>query len=327
MLRVINPGIETLVEDWPGRIGYLGKGMAASGAMDNVALEFANLLVGNETGEAGLEIAGGYFEAEFGEDTVISVTGTNMQPTLNGEPFPCWQAVRVGKGDRITFSHFSEFGFRSYLAVAGGIDVPPYLGSKSTCLFGSYGGFEGRKLEPNDLLKFGSPLLPLSEVEGRRIKPGKMPHYEREWQIRALPGPNTSPDYVTEEGMDYLFNHSFKIQHTSNRSAYRLEELKPGFFARADGGVGGSHPSNIVDHAYSMRGALNICGNTPVLLIADGPTLGGYMCSLSLANADLWKVGQGTPTRDYIRFVRCNQEEALQARLEQRALFTGESLE
>jgi len=95
MLRVINGGIETLVEDWPGRIGYLGKGMAASGAMDNVALEFANLLVGNIPGEAGLEIAGGYFEAEFGEDTVISVTGTDMQPLLNCEPFPCWQAVRI----------------------------------------------------------------------------------------------------------------------------------------------------------------------------------------------------------------------------------------
>lgn len=326
MLKVINGGIETLVEDWPGRIGYLGKGMAASGAMDNVALEFANILVGNPSGEAGLEIAGGYFEAEFGVDTVISVTGTDMQPTVNGEPIPTWESVKVNKGDVITFKHFAEFGFRSYLAIAGGIDVPPYLGSKSTCLFGSYGGFEGRKLMPDDNVKLGKPSQPLGDLEGRKVKEDLIPKYEREWHIKAVPGPNTSPDYVTEEGMDFLFSHSFKIQHTSNRSAYRIEEVMPGFFAREDGGVGGSHPSNIVDHAYAMRGALNICGNTPVLLIADGPTLGGYMCSLSVANADLWKVGQGTPARDYIKFVNCTQDEATQARLDQRALFTEDSL-
>jgi allophanate hydrolase subunit 2 len=105
-----------------------------------------------------------------------------------------------------------------------------------------------------------------------------------------------------------------------------LEALPDSFFARADGGVGGSHPSNIIDHAYAMRGALNICGNTPVLLIADGPTLGGYMCALSVINADLWKVGQGTPARDFITFQAVTQEEATQARKDQQQLFTEASL-
>jgi 5-oxoprolinase (ATP-hydrolysing) subunit C len=326
MLRVINGGIEALVEDWPGRIGYLGKGMAPSAAMDNVALGFANLLVGNASGEAGLELAGGYFEGEFGVDTVIAVTGTDMKPTINGQQIPVWESVQVSKGDVIKFSHFGEFGFRSYLAVAGGMDVPVYLGSKSTCLFGSYGGFEGRKLQPGDVVKFGAPAKSLVDIAGRKIKEGVIPQYEREWVLRAIPGPNTSPDYATEEGMDYLFSHSFKVQHTSNRSAYRLEAFPDSFFAREDGGVGGSHPSNIVDHAYSMRGALNICGNTPVLLIADGPTLGGYMCAINVILADLWKVGQGTPSRDFIKFQVSTQDEAIEARRRQKELLTEDSL-
>lgn len=326
MFKILNGGIEVVVEDWPGRLGYLGKGMAPAGAMDNVSLEFANLLVGNPVGEAGLEIAGGYFQAEFGADTVISVTGTDMKPTINGQAIPIWESVAVQKGDVIKFSHFGEFGFRSYMAFAGGIDVPVYLDSKSTCIFGSYGGFQGRKLQTGDVLQLGKPAQDLASLKGRKLDMKMVPEYSREWKIRGIPGPNTCPDYVTEEGMDFLFSNSFKISHSSNRSAYRLDEVIPGFFAREDGGVGGSHPSNIVDHAYNMRGALNVCGNTPIILIADGPTLGGYLCALNVINADLWKVGQGTPSRDYIKFIQVTPEEAIQARLDQRALFTEKSL-
>jgi len=326
MLKVINGGVETLVEDWPGRLGYLGKGMASSGAIDNLALQFANLLVGNAPGEAGLEITGGYFAAEFMQDSVISLTGTNMKPAVNGQPVPMWESILVHKGDEIKFHHFGEFGFRSYMGFAGGIDVPPYLGSKSTCIFGSYGGFQGRKLQPGDILKFGNPARNIKDLNGRKLRKNIIPEYVAEWRLRATPGPNSAPDYVTKKGMDYLFEHSFKIQHTSNRSAYRLEALPDFFFARKDGGVGGSHPSNIVDHAYSMRGALNVCGNTPIILIADGPTLGGYLCALTVINADLWKIGQGTPSRDHIRFEYCTLDEAVAARKAQKALFTEESI-
>ena len=326
MLRVIKSGIETLVEDWPGRLGYLGKGMSASGAFDNVALGLGNILVGNMAGEAGLEITGGFFEAEFGDDTVIAVTGTEMQPSINGEKIPMWGSVAVSKGDHIKFLHIGTLGFRSYMAIAGGIDVPAYLGSKSTCIFGSYGGFEGRRLEAGDVVKTGTPKASLSELSANRLKEGVIPKYTNNWVLRAIPGPNTSPDYATEEGMDHLFSRNSKIQHTSNRSAYRLEALPDSFFARADGGVGGSHPSNIIDHAYAIRGALNICGNTPILLIADGPTLGGYMCALNVINADLWKVGQGTPSRDFIQFQLSSQDEAIQARIDQNKLLSESSL-
>lgn len=326
MLKVINGGIETLVEDWPGRLGYLGKGMSASGAFDNVALGLGNILVGNAAGEAGLEITGGFFEARFDIDTVVAVTGCDMKAVLNGQPLPMWEPVAVDKGDLIKFSHIGETGFRAYLTVAGGIDVPVYLGSKSTCIFGSYGGFQGRKLQADDEIRFGRPSAPPGDLLARRLKPEAIPQYSRDWVLRAIAGPNTSPDYATEDGMDLLFSRVSKIQHTSNRSAYRLEALPDNFFARPDGGVGGSHPSNIIDHAYAIRGALNICGNTPILLIADGPTLGGYMCALNVINADLWKVGQGTPGRDSIRFQQASQQEAEEARRKQKKLLSDESL-
>jgi biotin-dependent carboxylase-like uncharacterized protein len=326
MLKVINGGIETLVEDWPGRLGYLGKGMSASGAFDNVSLGLANILVGNASGEAGLEITGGFFEAEFRDDAVIAVTGTDMKSSINGEPILMWESVRVNKGDIIKFFQIGIVGFRSYMAIAGGIDVPAYLGSKSTCVLGNYGGFKGRNLEAGDELKIGKSKVAFSELSGNRLKEGVIPEYTNEWVLHAMIGPNTSPDYVTEKGMDYLFSHTSKIQHTSNRSAYRLEELPDNFFARTDGGVGGSHPSNIIDHGYAIRGTLNICGNTPILLVADGPTLGGYMCALNVINADLWKVGQGTPNRDHIQFQLSNQDEATQARIEQNKLLSKNSL-
>ncbi|APM37866.1 biotin-dependent carboxyltransferase family protein [Clostridium kluyveri] len=326
MIKIQNGGIEAIVEDWPGRLGYMGLGMAAAGAMDNLALQLGNLIVGNKIGEAGIEVAGGYFQAQFEEDMVIAVTGTDMNPTINDEKIKLWESFKVNKGDVLKFSHFGEFGFRCYICVAGGVDVPEYLGSKSTCVFGSYGGFEGRRLVPGDKIKVGKPLGELSSLEGRKLKSEIIPEYSRTWELRAIPGMNSVPDYVTEEGMDYLFSNEFKVSYSSNRSAYRISEIPSYFFSREDGGKGGSHPSNIVDHGYNMRGAINICGNTPIILIADGPTLGGYICVANIINADLWKIGQGTPSRDYIKLVYCTRDEAVQARIDRSKMLTENSL-
>ncbi|MDR1043094.1 MAG: biotin-dependent carboxyltransferase family protein [Clostridiales Family XIII bacterium] len=325
MIKVINAGIEILVEDWPGRLGYMGLGMAAAGAMDNLALQLGNIIVGNETTAAGLEIAAGYCEFEFTKDGIIAITGTDMSPELNDEPFPLWQAAAVKTGDRLKLSHFGDVGFRAYLAVRGGIDVPLYLGSRSTCIFGSYGGFEGRKLEAGDDLS----VYEASEeggVAGRKLNPKYMPEYANVWELRTVTGPNAVPDYVTEEGMDYFFSTQFKVSHNANRSAYRLEELPDYFWAREDGGAGGSHPSNIVDHGYNMRGAINVTGNTPSILIADGPTLGGYVCVANVINADLWKIGQGIPSRDKMSFTQVSVEDAIQAREERAAMLSAEDL-
>ncbi|HHY91251.1 MAG TPA: biotin-dependent carboxyltransferase family protein, partial [Clostridiales bacterium] len=266
MLKIIHGGIQSVVEDWPGRLGHMGKGMAPSGAMDNVALQFGNLLVGNPIQEAGIEIAAGYFQAQFQEDAVIAITGCNMQPTVNDEMVPMWESFQVNKGDIIKFAGFGEVGFRAYLAVAGGIDVPVYLGSKSTCLFGNYGGYEGRPLKKGDILKFGKPKQDLKNLVGRKLKEKLIPQYSNEIPVRVIVGMNAYPDFVSEAGMDFFFSHTFQITINSNRSACRLDPVPDDFFARESGGVGGSHPSNIVDHAYNMRGAVNVTGNTPSIL-------------------------------------------------------------
>lgn len=324
MIKVLNGGIEVLVEDWPGRLGYMGLGMAAAGAMDNLALQMGNIIVGNDAGEAGLEIAGGYCEFEITDDTVLAITGADMSPTLNGAAVPMWQAVAVKQNDVISFSHFGDVGFRAYLCVAGGIDVPRYLASKSTCLFGSYGGFEGRKLAQDDVVKVIKKDV--SDLAGRKLNPKYIPKYVNEWELRAIPGPNSVPDYVTEEGMDYLFSTPMKISHNANRAAYRLQEVPPYFWAREDGGKGGSHPSNIVDHGYNMRGAVNVTGNTPSLLIADGPTLGGFVCVANIINVDLWKIGQGIPSRDKVKLKLVTIEDAIEARRERAEMLKAKDL-
>jgi biotin-dependent carboxylase-like uncharacterized protein len=335
MLKIINGGLQSVVEDWPGRLGHMGNGMAPAGAMDNVALGFGNLLVGNPIGEAGIEIAAGYFQGEFQEDSVIAVTGCNMQPTINNESIPMWESIKVNKGDIIKFAGYSEVGFRSYISIAGGINVPIYLGSKSTCLFGNYGGYKGRPLKKDDVLKFGETKKGLKKfiakrslrkLVGRKLKKEIIPKYSNETILRVIVGMNAYPDFVSEKGMDFFFNNSFQVTINSNRSACRLSEIPDNFFSRDSGGVGGSHPSNIVDHAYNMRGAINVTGNTPSILIADGPTLGGFMCCANVINADLWKVGQSAPGRDHIKFVQVDQEDAIEARRKQRALFTEDSL-
>lgn len=324
MIKVINPGIEVLVEDWPGRLGYMGLGMAASGALDNLALQLGNVLVGNKRGEAGLEIAGGYCKFEFKKEALLAIAGADMGAVLNDIPVPMWETFAVKKGDVLSFSHFGAEGFRAYLCISGGIDVPSYLGSKSTCLFGNYGGYEGRKLKEGDELPFGTAIS--GTTAGIKLNPAYIPEYTNNWELRAIPGPNSVPDFVTEEGMDYLFSKSMKISHNANRSAYRLAEVPDYFWARKDGGKGGGHPSNIVDHGYNMRGAVNVTGNTPSLLIADGPTLGGFVCVACVINADLWKIGQGIPSRDTIKLRLTTMEEAIDARNEREALFEKEDL-
>ncbi len=326
MLKVIQGGIQAVVEDWPGRLGYLGAGMAPAGAMDNVALEFGNLLVGNPNGEAGIEISAGMFSGKFEEDAVIAITGADLSPKVNGEVVPLWESFKVKAGDKLKFGTYGEKGFRAYICVAGGIDVPVYLGSKSTCSFGGYGGFEGRPLKSGDVLSFGKASDKLEALVGRKVKPEAIPVYGETVELRLIPGMNACPDYVSEEGMDYLYSEKHKFSVNSNRSACRLEPLPDYFFARKDGGAGGSHPSNIIDHAYNMRGAINVTGNTPALLIADGPTLGGFMCCGNVINADLWKIGQAAPDRDYAKFVYCTTEEAKEARLEQRKWLSMDSI-
>lgn len=321
MLKVLNGGPQTIVSDWVGRVGYMNLGIAVSGAMDHYAARAANHILGNDLNEALLEITAGGFTAEFTDDTVICLSGANYNPKLNGESFPMWEAVRVKKGDRLSSGamNYASSGFRQYLAVAGGIDVPSYLGSKSTAIYGGFGGYEGRALKKGDELKSGPSPINFNSIIGRKLKDEFIPKYGGKWALRAIPGPNGVPDYFSEEGMEQFFNSEFKTQVFSDRSGIRLTGPKP--IWAEERMAGGGHPSNITDHGYPGPGCLNISGDTPILFPRECPTSGGYICALSVVFADQWMLGQIIPGKDTVAFVYCTPEEAIRLRKEQNKVF------
>ncbi|MEM2448763.1 MAG: biotin-dependent carboxyltransferase family protein [Thermofilaceae archaeon] len=310
-------GIQTVVEDWPGRVGYYKNGLCISGAADHISHRIANILVGNPLTEASLEIAGGLFECEFRADAIISICGANLSPTINGSPAPMWESIQVIRGDRLKFSHTQGVGFRAYVAIAGGIDVAPFFGSKSTCLWGKYGGFNGRALQKGDVLKVG--ISADKSLAGRRLDPSLIPKFERTWNVRVVPGPTASPDFVSDQGFDRLYSTIFKIDRNSDRSGYRLStapEFFNGFWGRKDGGVAGLHPSNIVDMGYPIPGGLNLTGNQLIILGPDGPCGGGFLVIGQVLYADVWKVFQAIPGRDSVKFTYANVEDAEKSRRE-----------
>lgn len=328
-MRVLETETFASVQDWPGRIRYRNRGVSPSGAVDDIAYRAANLLVGNTTGDltgepsgdACLEISGGFFEIQITKDTVIAITGADTGPTVNGISVPMWETIRVGEGDIVKLGAIKERGFTTYLANAGGIDVPVYWSSRATCTKESYGGFEGRLLRKGDELKVGLPRRKLSQLEGRRFRKELLPLYDEDvWHLRATPGPRTSPDYFTEEGMDEWFSKPIQIDHNSSRFAYRLRNEKP-LFSRANGGAGGVHPSNVILETYHDPGCLNVCGDFAIILFRDCVSLGGYACPLTIITADLWKLGQAVPLKDHVRFVYCTPDEAREVLIERDALF------
>jgi len=156
-IEVIKPGLATTVQDL-GRPSYYNIVIPLSGALDQYALRAANLLVGNEEGAAGLEVALMGPELVFGAPAIVAITGAETTPKINGEARPRNESFAVRAGDRLTFDYMKS-GARAYLAIAGGIDVPVVLGSRSTYALGALGGFSGRTLAAGDKLPMGSARL------------------------------------------------------------------------------------------------------------------------------------------------------------------------
>ncbi len=326
MIEVILKGLEVTVQDYPGRIGYLNLGIPPAGPMDDLALRLGNILVGNPDGEAGLEVLLGVFKVRFHGEYVIAVTGANVEPKLNDQPIPMWEAVKVKPGDILSLGMVKGPGLRAYLAVSGGIDVPKYLGSKATFAGGKMGGFEGRPLKEGDKLKVGKPFKPLDELVGRKVKRSVIPEYGNVWEVAAIPGPQAAPDFFTEEDMKTFFSIEWKVDRNSNRMGYRLQSYK-WQWARKDGGIAGMHPSNILDNGYAVVGTVNVCGDQPIILTADGPSLGGFVCNATIIRSSMWKIGQAVPGKDLIKFRKVTHEEALKLREEYEKIFSEESIE
>jgi biotin-dependent carboxylase-like uncharacterized protein len=272
-------GMLTTVQD-KGRYGYQRFGMPISGAMDVFSLRLANALVGNETGAACLEATFTGPEIQFTADGAIALTGADMGPVHNGIPVAVNKALKVKRGDTLSFSGLKN-GFRTYIAFAGGINVPEVMGSRSTYLRASLGGFSGRALEAGD-------ELPLGEAKGRiseePIPDGLIPRYESDQTIRIISGPEVSR--FTMDGIHSFLTSEYSITGKSDRMGYRLAGKS--ISHTADG-------ADIISSGIS-RGTVQVPGNgQPIILMADRQTSGGYTRIACVISADLTLVAQMKP--------------------------------
>lgn len=305
-IEVLEPGTQTTVQDFPGRLGYWDVGVPPSGPMDSLAFRLANRLVGNEESAAGLEFTMTGPSLRFLVPATIALTGASMGATLDGKPIPLWEAVDVPAGSVLTMGAFEGAGSRGYLAVRGGFDVPSYLGSRSTFILGRFGGHAGRPLRAGDILRL-TPK-PASTPSKASLPDQAKPQYGTEWEIGVLYGPHGAPDFFTALDIDMFFSTAWRVHYNSDRTGVRLLGPKPSW-ARKDGGEAGLHPSNIHDNAYGV-GSIDFTGDMPVILGPDGPSLGGFVCPAVIVNAELWKVGQLRPG-DTVRFRRLTLAQAL----------------
>jgi urea carboxylase len=306
-MEVLDGGVQTTVQDHPGRTGHWDVGVPPSGPMDDLAWRIANRLLGNPSHAAGLECTLSGPTLRFHDDATVAICGADMAPMLDGEPMPMWQAVAVPRGSVLRLGAVQGGGARTTVAVRGGLDVPLYLGSRSTFTLGRFGGHAGRTLHTGDMLHIAEGL---SAEQGNNVpEPTGLtpPSYGHHWHIAVLYGPHGAPDFFTDDDIGTFFSHEWKVHYNSSRTGVRLIGPKPQW-ARPDGGEAGLHPSNLHDNAYAI-GAIDFTGDMPVILGPDGPSLGGFVCPAVVVAAERWKLGQLRPG-DTVRFRCVNAGEA-----------------
>jgi len=303
-IEVVVPGTQTTVQDVPGRTGYWGVGVPPSGPMDMLNFRLANRLVGNAENAAALEMTMSGGSYKLNSDSVLAVTGGDLTVMVNETVVPLFEAVEVQAGDTISISAFYK-GQRAYLAVRGGLDVPDYMGSKSTFILGRFGGHSGRALVAGDILRIGANIS--NDWNMKKLPEDAIPEISNDWKIGVMYGPHGAPDFFTEKDIQAFLEHQWEVHFNSSRTGVRLIGPKPEW-ARTDGGEAGLHPSNIHDNAYAI-GAVDFTGDMPVILGPDGPSLGGFVCPVTVIGAELWKVGQLKPG-DTVQFIPVTLEEA-----------------
>jgi urea carboxylase len=311
-LDVIESGTQTSVQDFPGRLGFWSVGVPPSGPMDPLAFRLGNRLLANDQNAAGLEMTMSGPTLRFNADREFCLTGAAMKAELDGRPVPFWTAAKARRGQTLRIGRIVGGGARAYLLIAGGLDVPNYLGSKSTFALGGFGGHGGRVLRTGDVLRL-YPDTPAPPKPGGKKKirislnKALIPIYSPDWEIGVLYGPHGAPDFFTSEDIDAFFAADWKVHYNSNRTGIRLIGPKPQW-ARKDGGEAGLHPSNIHDNAYAI-GSVDFTGDMPILLGPDGPSLGGFVCPCVVVDAEIWKLGQ-LKAGDTVRFRRLTAAEA-----------------
>jgi len=283
-LEVLHGGTLTTIQDL-GRRGYQRFGMPTAGAMDITSLRLANRLVQNDEGQACLEITYIGLRLVALRDLVIAITGGDLTPKMDGSPLSMWETVSVRKNSEISFTALRN-GIRSYLAVAGGIQIAEIMGSKSTCIRAGIGGFEGRPLKNGDRLRIGR-LCP--RLSPRRVKEPFIPRYGGKWKTRVILGPQD--DYFSARGIETFLSFEYTITPQSDRMGYRLQGPV------IEHGKG----ADIISDATCL-GSVQVPGHgLPIILLADRQTTGGYPKIATALTVDVHDLGQAKPG-DGIRF-------------------------
>jgi urea carboxylase len=317
-IDVLAGGTQTTVQDAQGRRGYWHIGVPPSGPFDGYSLRLGNRLLGNAEDAAGIEITMQGPGLLFSRDTQVVITGAPIEAKAGEQSVPMWEVVTILAGTPLQLGRIRDAGARAYLCVAGGLQCPQYLGSRSTFTLGGFGGHNGRALRSGDVLH----LETVDACEPARVPQALRPRIGNTWELRVIYGPHGAPDFFTVADIETFFAAEWEVHYNSSRTGVRLIGPKPAW-ARSDGGEAGMHPSNIHDNAYAF-GSVDFTGDMPVILGPDGPSLGGFVCPATVIHADFWKLGQ-LRAGDRIRFVAVDLATAMQ--LEQAQIRAVERLQ
>jgi len=301
--EVLEPGILTTIQDL-GRYGFGQYGVPPSGALDPYSFRIANLLVGNEEEEACLETMVLGLRLKALREVVIAITGGNLSPTLNGEPFDMWRTHLLVEGDVLAFKRVRE-GCRAYLAISGGFVIPKIMESHSTYLSGNFGGLEGRTLRRGDILYALDRPSSLNKI-GLRFPNDWIPLFEREVILRVIPGPQDH--HFTERGFQTFCTTSYQVTPQCDRMGVRLEG--PRIERRSD------VEESIISEGL-ISGAIQVPGDGKPIIILTELVTGGYTKIATVISTDLTKIAQLKPG-DRVRFQPISIEETHQLLREQR---------
>lgn len=318
-MDILQPGISTTIQDYPGRMGYWMPGIPPSGPMDHLSFRIGNRMLGNPEGVAGLEMAYSGPTIRFNHEMRVCLSGAICDACLDGYPVRMHEVINVKRGSVLKVGRIGapHPGCRAYLLLEGGLDVPLTMGSAGTFAIGQLGGHAGRPLRAGDVLHV---------CDGRgsdnRLCPSAamLPQMDHELDIGVLYGPHAAPEFFQYEDIGRLLSHAWEVHHNSDRTGVRLIGPKPAW-ARMDGGEAGLHPSNIHDTMYAV-GAIDFTGDMPIILGVDGPSQGGFCCPVVVASAELWKVGQLRAGMK-VRFHLISNDEAIALQTAQDAMLSG----
>lgn len=302
-ITILNPGLLTTVQDF-GRIGYQQFGVPVSGVVDPRAMSIANILVDNPEDEAVLECTMLGPQIRFDAPNAIAITGGDLGPTIDNQPIPNYAAIRVEAGQVLRFAGLRS-GCRAYIAFAGGLDIAPVMGSRSTYMKAKIGGVEGRKLQKDDVIKFRKPNPDLRGLNIRHISPEFVPRLE--YKIRVVLGPQD--DMFTEHGIETFLSESYIVTPEFDRMGCRLD----GEIIEHKGESG-----DIISDGIAF-GAIQVpTAGKPIIMLSDRQTTGGYTKIANVISADFRILAQ-LKAGDRVRFVQVSIAAAQDALLTQRA--------